>query len=194
MVHASAASAKTLLRAQMRAIRAAAARNDLGAAQRAADNLPSALLGRFDTVAGYAPLNSEIDPLPLLTLLAQAGARVALPRTLAGQPLQFHLWQPGQLLVKSAFGVAEPEPTAPVCEPDLIVVPLLAFDRLGARMGYGQGHYDRTLANLRRRQRVVALGLAYDAQEVANLPLEDHDETLDGILTEMRYIPVQRNP
>jgi 5-formyltetrahydrofolate cyclo-ligase len=194
MVHASAASAKTLLRAQMRAIRAAAARNDLGAAQRAADNLPSALLGQFATVAGYAPLSSEIDPLPLLTRLTRAGARLALPRTLDGQPLQFHLWQPGQVLTKSAFGVAEPESTAPLCEPDLILVPLLAFDRFGGRMGYGQGHYDRTLANLRRRQTIVALGLAYDAQEVANLPLEDHDETLDGILTEMRYIPVQRNP
>ena len=87
---------------------------------------------------------------------------------------------------------AEPLATAPPCQPGLVIVPLLAFDRQGGRMGYGQGHYDRTLAALRAQGEVVALGLAFDAQSVANLPIEDHDETLDGILTQMRYIPVQR--
>ena len=192
MVHASAASAKTLLRAQMKAVRAKAAKDNPDAADQVIQHLPPSFVGRFETVAGYFPLGSEIDPRPLMAHLAKAGARLALPRAMAGAPLQFHVWQPGDDLEKSGFGVAEPLATAPLCQPDLVIVPLLAFDRQGGRMGYGQGHYDRTLAALRAQGEVVALGLGFDAQSVATLPIEDHDETLDGILTQMRYIPVQR--
>jgi 5-formyltetrahydrofolate cyclo-ligase len=192
MVHASAASAKTALRAQMKAVRAKAAKDNPGAADQAINHLPLSFVGRFGTVAGYFPLGSEIDPRPLMAHLAKAGARLALPRALAGAPLQFHVWRPGDDLEKSGFGVAEPLASAAPCQPDLVIVPLLAFDRLGGRMGYGQGHYDRTLSALRAHGDVVALGLGFDAQSVATLPIEDHDETLDGILTQMRYIPVQR--
>jgi 5-formyltetrahydrofolate cyclo-ligase len=192
MVHASAASAKTLLRAQMKAVRAKAAKDNPDAADQVIQHLPPSLIGRFEAVAGYCPLGSEIDPRPLMAHLAKAGARLALPRAKADEPLQFHVWQPGDALEKSGFGVAEPLASAQPCQPDLIIVPLLAFDRLGGRMGYGQGHYDRTLAVLRAQGEVVALGLGFDAQAVATLPIEDHDQTLDGILTQMRYIPIQR--
>ncbi len=192
MVHASAASAKTALRAQMKAVRAKAAKDNPDAAGQVIKHLPPDFIGRFGTVAGYFPLGSEIDPRPLMAHLAKAGARLALPRAVAGAPLQFHAWQPGDELEKSGFGVAEPLASALPCQPDLVIVPLLAFDRHGGRMGYGQGHYDRTLSALRAHGDVVALGLGFDAQSVATLPIEDHDETLDGILTQMRYIPVQR--
>jgi 5-formyltetrahydrofolate cyclo-ligase len=176
----------------MKSVRAKAAKDNPDAADQVIKHLPLSFIGGFETVAGYFPLGSEIDPRPLMAHLATAGARLALPRAMAGAPLQFHIWQPGDHLEKSGFGVAEPLATAPPGQPDLVIVPLLAFDRLGGRMGYGQGHYDRTLAALRSQGDVVALGLAFDAQSVATLPIEEHDETLDGILTQMRYIPVQR--
>ena len=196
MVHASAASAKTILRAQMKAVRAEASRKEPGAGAAAAEHLPQSYLGRFSVVAGYQPMGSEIDPSPLLARFAAAGAQIVLPRTApkgSGLPLSFHLWSPGQSLIKSAFGVAEPSPEAAQFEPDLVIVPLLAFDPLGHRMGYGQGHYDRTLEALRARHPVVAIGLAFEAQKVASVPREDHDQPLDGILTQTRYMALRED-
>lgn len=196
MVHASAASAKTMLRAQMKALRAEAFRKGPGAGVSAADHLPQALLGRFKVVAGYQPMGTEIDPAPLLARFAAAGAQIVLPRTApkgSGLPLSFHLWSPGQPLVKSAFGVAEPASETAQLDPDLVIVPLLAFDDLGHRMGYGQGHYDRTLEALRAHRSVAAIGLAFDAQRVAEVPCEDHDQPLDGILTQTRYMALRED-
>ena len=196
MVHASAASAKTLLRAQMKAVRAEASRKEPGAGTAAAEHLPQSYLGRFSVVAGYQPMGSEIDPSALLARFAAAGAQIVLPRTApkgSGLPLSFHLWSPGQSLVKSAFGVAEPSPEAVLLDPDLVIVPMLAFDGHGHRMGYGQGHYDRTLEALRTRYPLVAIGLAFEAQRVASVPREDHDQPLDGILTQMRYMALRED-
>lgn len=196
MVHASAASAKSMLRAQMKAVRTEAFRKGPGAGAAAAEHIPQFYLARFSVVAGYQPMGSEIDPAPLLKRLAAAGAHIVLPRTASKGsclPLSFHLWSPGQSLVKSAFGVAEPSPDAPQLTPDLVIVPLLAFDDLGHRMGYGQGHYDRTLEALRARHPVVAIGLAFEAQRVASVPREDHDQPLDGILTQARYIALRED-
>lgn len=196
MVHASAASAKTLLRAQMKAVRAEASRKEPGAGTAAAEHLPQSYLGRFSVVAGYQPMGSEIDPSALLARFAAAGAQIVLPRTApkgSGLPLSFHLWSPGQSLVKSAFGVAEPSPEAVQLDPDLVIVPMLAFDGHGHRMGYGQGHYDRTLEALRTRYPLVAIGLAFEAQRVASVPREDHDQPLDGILTQTRYIDLRED-
>lgn len=196
MVHASAASAKTLLRAQMKAVRAEASRKEPGAGTAAAEHLPQSYLGRFSVVAGYQPMGSEIDPSALLARFAAAGAQIVLPRTApkgSGLPLSFHLWSPGQSLVKSAFGVAEPSPEAVLLDPDLVIVPMLAFDGHGHRMGYGQGHYDRTLEALRTRYPLVAIGLAFEAQRVASVPREDHDQPLDGILTQTRYIDLRED-
>lgn len=196
MVHASPASAKMLLRVQMKAVRAEAFRSGPSAAMAAAGHLPPSYLYRFSVVAGYQPMGSEIDPAPLLERFASAGARIVLPRTApkgSGLPLSFHLWSPGQPLIKSEFGVAEPGPEAEPLTPDLVIVPLLAFDDLGHRMGYGQGHYDRTLEALRAQGPVVSIGLAFDAQKVAMVPREDHDQPLDGILTQTRYMALRED-
>ncbi|MEY4250892.1 MAG: hypothetical protein RJA87_2525 [Pseudomonadota bacterium] len=196
MVHASAASAKTMLRAQMKAVRAEASRKEPGAGTAAAEHLPQSYLGRFSVVAGYQPMGSEIDPSALLARFEAAGAQIVLPRTApkgSGLPLSFHLWSPGQPLIKSAFGVAEPSPEAVQLDPDLVIVPMLAFDGHGHRMGYGQGHYDRTLEALRARYPFVAIGLAFEAQRVASVPREDHDQPLDGILTQTRYMALRED-
>lgn len=180
----------------MKALRAEAFRKAPGAGDAAADHLPPSYLGRFKVVAGYQPMGSEIDPTPLVARFAATGAQIVLPRTApkgSGLPLSFHLWSPGQPLVKSVFGVAEPSPDAPQLTPDLLLVPLLAFDGLGHRMGYGQGHYDRTLEALRARHPVLAIGLAFEAQKVASVPREDHDQPLDGILTQTRYMALRED-
>jgi 5-formyltetrahydrofolate cyclo-ligase len=196
MVQASPAAAKTLLRAQMKAVRAQARAQAPDAGHQAAEHLPQGLEGRFAVVAGYQPFGSEIDPGPLLARFARAGAEIVMPVTAppgSGLPLSFHLWQPGATLNISRLGVAEPDPSSPQRQPDLVIVPLLAFDALGGRMGYGQGHYDRTLEALRARRPIIAIGLAFDAQRVASIPREDHDQALDGILTETRYMALKED-
>lgn len=136
-------------------------------------------------VAGTFPMRSELDPRPLMHRLEALGATLALPRTpRRGQPLTFHRWDAGTQLVTSRFGVTEPTEETPVVTPGLVLVPLLAFDRTGARLGYGGGFYDVTLAALRAAGPVFALGLAYAAQEVERVPTEPHDVRLDAVLTE----------
>ena len=142
-------------------------------------------------VAGYHPFRTEIDPRPLMAALEAAGCLLALPCTPArgsGAGLVFRRLDPAHTLATSTFGVPEPPENAPLVMPDLVLVPLLAFDRTGARLGYGAGHYDRTLPALAARPGFRAVGLAYAAQEVERLPVEPHDAPLDGILTERAYI------
>ena len=115
----------------------------------------------------------------------------ALPRTPpkgSGLPLSFHVKPPREMLVKSAFGVLEPPPEAPVIEPDILLVPLLGFDRRGYRLGYGAGHYDRTLATLRARRPILAVGLAWACQEVDLIPADGFDQPLDWVVTENEAI------
>lgn len=179
---------KARLRALLETRRAAAAQAQPDAGARLADRFPDALLpAPGAVVSGYLRFRSEIDPAPLMArLAAAAGARLALPRTptrASGQPLSFHLWAPGEPLVRSAFGVLEPPADAPAVDPDLVLAPLLGFDRAGARLGYGQGHYDRTLAALRARKAIVAVGVAFAEQELAQVPAGPHDAPLDWIVT-----------
>jgi 5-formyltetrahydrofolate cyclo-ligase len=138
-------------------------------------------------VAGYWPLAGELDPRPLLLDAAARGLRLAMPRMQGkGLPLAFHHWSEGEPLVPGPFRVMEPEAGAPLAHPDLVLAPLLAFDRRGHRLGYGAGFYDRTLAALRRRHpELVAIGIAFAAQEVAEVPVDEGDEPLDGVLTEV---------
>ena len=146
-------------------------------------------------VAGYHPFRTEIDPRPLMAALEAAGCVLALPCTPprgSDAPLVFRRLDPAHALEPSVFGVAEPPVDAGLVEPDLVLVPLLAFDRTGARLGYGAGHYDRTLPHLAAtRPGFRAIGLAYAAQEIERLSAEPHDVALDGILTERAYIPVR---
>lgn len=144
--------------------------------------------GSGAVVAGYWPLGSELDVRPLMLRLAQAGAEMALPVTRAGdRPLEFRRWRPGDVLEPGAHGVSQPKADAPVVVPGVLLVPLLAFDAAGWRLGYGAGYYDRTLAGLRARlleARPLAVGIAYAAQELPDVPRHAGDQRLDGVVTE----------
>ncbi len=137
----------------------------------------------------YAAIKTEADPSALLAALAGAGIATALPVTRSrGTPLLFRGWKPGERLVRGPWGIAEPAPHLPECWPDLMFLPLAAFDRGGHRIGYGAGHYDCSLAMLRARQKVMVVGIAYAAQEFAAIPHEAHDQSLDFVVTETEWI------
>ena len=136
-------------------------------------------------VSGYSPIRSEVDPAPLMRALAARGAQLALPAVLArGKSLAFRAWSPNDRLVLGSLGILEPSPAATELIPDIMLVPLAAFDRLGHRIGYGAGHYDFTLAHLRKVKPVTAIGLAFAAQEIEAVPALSHDVALDYVLTE----------
>jgi 5-formyltetrahydrofolate cyclo-ligase len=140
-------------------------------------------------VAGYIPVRDELDPRPLLFAMEERGYPLAAPSVVGrGAPLVFRRWDVYASLAPGHFGIPEPPPHAPVVEPDLLLVPLLAFDRRGHRLGYGRGYYDRTLAGLRARRPIIAVGLAFAAQEVLSLPISDDDQRLDWIVTEAALI------
>jgi 5-formyltetrahydrofolate cyclo-ligase len=137
-------------------------------------------------LAGYWPMGDEIDPVPALEAFYEAGHPIGLP-VMPGpaQPLRFRAWRPGDALVDGGFGTRVPAPGAAEIVPRLLLVPLLAFDRAGYRLGYGGGFYDRTLAALRARDRgVLAVGVGYRAQEVDAVPRDANDQRLDLIVTE----------
>ena len=139
-------------------------------------------------ISGFWPIKDEIDIRPLMTELFNQGCQLALPVVPGrGQPLRFRAWRPGEPLEKGVFGTLQPpaEGEAPV-EPDSLIVPLLACDLEGWRLGYGGGFYDRTLAGLRARRSVTAIGVAFDGQCVANVPHGPDDRRLDWLLTERR--------
>ncbi len=138
-------------------------------------------------VSGYWPIRSELDPRPLLTKLGRRGARCALPAIAGrGLPLEFREWTPGDPLARGEFGAGEPVPGARVVTPEVLIVPLLAFDGHGYRLGYGGGYYDRTIRSLRREAACcLAVGFAYAGQEVDAVPRDETDERLDWIVTEV---------
>ncbi|MGH6953820.1 MAG: 5-formyltetrahydrofolate cyclo-ligase [Alphaproteobacteria bacterium] len=138
-----------------------------------------------EVVSGYWPEPDELDVRPLLVALHARGHAVALPVVGGrGQPLMFRRWRPDDSLVAGALGIATPSPEAPELRPTILLVPLLAFDRDGYRLGRGGGYYDRTLRAARAAGRVLAVGVAFAAQEVARVPRDDGDERLDWIVTE----------
>ena len=140
-------------------------------------------------VSGFFPLRSEINPLPLLRRLADAGARLALPVVVGrGHPLVFRAWAFGAPLGCGVWGIREPLPDAPELLPDVLIVPLAAFDRGGQRIGYGAGYYDTTLKTLRAAKPVTAVGLAFAAQEIPRVPATPRDAKLDLVLTESEVI------
>ncbi len=140
-------------------------------------------------VSGFFPYQSEIDTRPLLGRLAGDGWTTALPVIIAkGEPLRFRRWLPGEPTVPGVWDIPRPLDAAPLVEPDVLLVPLLAFDRKGHRLGYGGGFYDRTLALLRSKKRVLAIGIAYAAQEIDSVPSSSHDQPLDFVMTEKELI------
>jgi 5-formyltetrahydrofolate cyclo-ligase len=143
-------------------------------------------------VSGFMPLKSEINPLPLLQKLAEADARLALPAIAGrGKPLIMRAWQFGAPLDRGQWGIREPKPEAAEVEPDILLVPLLAFDRKGFRIGYGAGYYDMTIHRLRALKPVTAIGIAFAAQEVPKIPTTERDERLDLVLTEREVIDLR---
>jgi 5-formyltetrahydrofolate cyclo-ligase len=138
-------------------------------------------------VSGYSPIRSELDPAPLMQKLAAQGARLALPAVPArGKSLVFRAWSPGDRLTLGPLGILEPSPATAELIPDIMLVPLAAFDRLGHRIGYGAGHYDFTLAHLRKAKPITAIGVAFAAQEIKTVPALAHDVALDYVLTEKK--------
>jgi 5-formyltetrahydrofolate cyclo-ligase len=138
-------------------------------------------------VSGYSPIRSEIDPAPLMRKLAEQGVKLALPAVLArGKSLAFRAWSPDDRLMMGPLGILEPSPAAAELIPDIMLVPLAAFDPLGHRIGYGAGHYDYTLAHLRKMKAVTAVGIGFAAQQIKAVPALAHDVALDYVLTETR--------
>lgn len=143
-------------------------------------------------VAGYMPMRREIDPRPLMRALAARGARLALPVIVARDaPLLFRAWREGDRLARGPFDVLQPTEDAATVQPDLLLVPLAAFDRRGHRIGYGGGYYDRTLQKLRAATTIVAAGVAFAIQEVETIPASHHDAVLDIVLTDIESIDLR---
>jgi 5-formyltetrahydrofolate cyclo-ligase len=149
-------------------------------------------IARGSILSGFMPLAGEINPLPLMQKLAGQGARLALPAIAGrGKPLTMRAWEFSAPLERGQWGIREPTPDAAEVEPDILLVPLLAFDRAGHRIGYGAGYYDLTIAALRARKSVTAVGLAFAIQEVAAVPATPRDSRLDLVLTEREAIDLR---
>ena len=191
------------LQQEKQALRQAARHRREAAARRAAGGAPERLLETLRAaiglppgaaVSGYWPIGTEVDPRPLLTALHDSGHPIGLPVVLGpARPLMFRTWRPGLELEKVSFGLWQPPAEHPVLVPQVLLVPLLAFDRRGYRLGYGGGFYDRTLAGLRAAApETLAVGLAYAGQEAESVPAEATDQPLDWIITESEAIEVGR--
>lgn len=180
-------SQKQAMRSQARERRAQLARAVPNAAEHMAEHFLRAIPVPADaTVSAYWPMDDEADPLPIVERLRLKGHAIALPRVAGPKrtPLTFHVHLPEHELVPGKYGLSEPHPDWTMAVPTVLIVPLLAFDGRGYRVGYGGGFYDATLADLRRAHLVIAVGLAYAGQEVPNVPHDDHDERLDWVVTE----------
>ena len=143
-------------------------------------------------VSGFSPMKTEINPLPLMRKAAQLGARLALPAIAGrGKPLIMRAYTFGDELARGQWGIREPKAEAPEVAPDILIVPLAAFDRAGHRIGYGAGYYDMTINALRAKKKAVAMGIAFAAQEIASIPATDRDARLDFVLTEREVIDLR---
>ena len=177
---------KTRLRAAAKARRAGVHEGSGPAAAKALARYALSFLdaGADAVVAAFASMPDELDTGPLLARLHALGHPLCLP-VMQGKtrPLAFRAYAPGDAMDTAIWGIREPKPDRPLLTPDVLLVPVLAFDGDGWRLGYGGGYYDRTLRALRRARPIVAIGLAYDAQQVDAVPHLDYDERLDWVLT-----------
>ena len=189
MIDADIDEAKATLRVRAHAQRQSAAKAAGGeAAATAAEHFfETVSLHAEDVVAAYWPIRDELDCRPILARMMDNGQRVCLPAVLGDdQLLELRLWEQDAPLYPSGFGTLAPIETAPVLDPNVIIVPLLAFDAFGTRLGYGKGHYDRTIAAIGKRPRVI--GFAYAGQEMERLPRAEHDVPLDAVVTEQGVV------
>ena len=147
----------------------------------------------YTVVSAYWPFRHEVDVRPLLNRLDLIGCTCLLPFIMGSEePLQFHQWKPGDILEVSRFGVLQPFKHHPNGTPEIVVVPLLAFDSVGYRLGYGGGYYDLTLESLRKRSGILAVGAAYEAQKVDSVPHDQFDQRLDAVVTEVGILQFDR--
>jgi 5-formyltetrahydrofolate cyclo-ligase len=136
-------------------------------------------------VSGFSPMKTEINPIPLMRKLADAGVQLALPAIAGrGKPLIMRAWNFGDPFKAGQWGIREPVAEAPEIAPDILIVPLAAFDRSGHRIGYGAGYYDMTINALRAKKPVTAIGIAFATQEIPHVPATERDARLDLVLTE----------
>ncbi|WP_018148783.1 5-formyltetrahydrofolate cyclo-ligase [Henriciella marina] len=185
------AEEKAALRHELKTVREEAHARDPDAGETLAGKFPLKLLERYGpVVAGYLPIGSEIDPQPLMARLEAEGAQLALPRLEADPPMTFRSWKSGDALEDGPMGLQQPLQTAETVQPTLILMPLLAFDNIGVRLGYGKGHYDRAIKDLREAGRVFACGIGFHAQMIDDLPSEPHDQPLDWAVTERGSVPI----
>jgi len=147
------------------------------------------------TVSGFIPYLSEIDTRPLLSALSKNGLTTCVPVVIEnGTPLEFRTWVPGEPTVPGRWGIPVPPEGSQVVDPDILLVPMLAYDASGYRLGYGGGFYDRTLEKLRAMKPVIAIGVAYSAQQVDTVVRGVHDQPLDWVLTEKGPFRPGENP
>jgi 5-formyltetrahydrofolate cyclo-ligase len=140
-------------------------------------------------VSGFSPMKSEINPIPLMRKLFDSGAQLALPVIMGrGQPLIMRAWKFGDPFKAGQWGIREPVAEAAEVYPDILIVPLAAFDRRGHRIGFGAGYYDMTIAALRAKKKVTAVGIAFAVQEIERVPSTERDARLDFMLTEREVI------
>jgi 5-formyltetrahydrofolate cyclo-ligase len=185
MAHIEIEAAKAALRLQAHSSRAAILHSTRADAAKAVAEhfFQSVPLAPGDIVAGYWRIKDEMDCQPILVRLMDSFQPVCLPVVLGDQqPLELRLWEQGTPLYEAGFGTLAPSELSPQVEPDVIVMPLLGYDKRGTRLGYGGGYYDRTLKRLSKRPRLV--GIAFAAQELDDIPREAHDVPLDLIITE----------
>ena len=145
-------------------------------------------------VSAYWPVKTELDIRPAMNALFSRGCRICLPVVVGrDKPLVFRRWTPETALTAGPYGTEQPDETAETVEPSVLLVPLLAFDRKGGRLGYGGGYYDRTVRELRRKNKdILVVGTAFSVQEIDSVPMEDADERLDAVVTEHETIEVSR--
>ena len=192
------AEEKRRLRKRMRALRLVADQKEgpdaaLALIRHVLSALPELRLKDGATVAGYWPISTEIDVRPLLARLHERGFRCALPAIVAGEPvLAFRRWDPADDLEAGEYDTRQPFGTAETVSPQALLVPLLAVDGEGHRLGHGRGWYDRTLAALRARGKVVAIGVGYGMQRIERVPWTADDQNVDWILTERSLERVRR--
>lgn len=165
------------------------ARDRARAAEALADRRSQLEIAPGALVAGYWPIRDEFDPMPLLRALAREGCALSLPAVLDPRTLAFRRWIPGEDLVATGYGTRGPGPMAAVVDPEIMLVPTAAYDRVGGRIGYGAGFYDRAIAALISRGHAPRLcGIAFSCQQVAAVPLEPHDQLLHMVATESEII------
>ena len=177
---------KSRARKKAKAARAAAHASLTDAGRRLVDHFPDEIWPPLNAVvAGYRPIQDEIDPTPLMETFHCEQARLELPCVTAiGEPLVFRSWSPGQTLTRGSFDIEEPEASAAELKPELILTPMLGFDEKGRRLGYGAGFYDRTIKGLREAGPLTVVGLAFGAQRLSVVPTDRFDMPVDWVVTE----------